>query len=230
MGNFGSRISRQLVRTAVALVLAGVVILIVWRFLPLDVWVEQFARTVDGMGPWAKPIYAAVYAVALVLCAPGAPFSVGAGLVWGMAGWPVTWAGAVLGACGCFVVARYALARRVRPMVLARPMLVAMDQAVAEEGWRFVLLLRLNPLLPFNVQNYTCGVTRIGFWPYAIATAVGIVPNSLLHVYFGALGRDAMAGGGAGWLQFGVLALGIAMTVAASAIVGRKVRSVLARS
>ena len=113
-----------------------------------------------------------------------------------------------------------------RPLVTGRPTLAALDQAVADEGWLIVLLLRLNPLVPFNVQNYTFGVTRIGFWPFAVATAIGIVPNTAMHVYFGVLGRDAA---GAGPWQWGVLAAGLVMTTAASIVVGRKVNTVLAQ-
>ena len=209
-----------------AAVLVGAAALLAWRYVPIEAWVEQFARTIDGLGPWAPVIYASTYAAAMVLGAPGAPFSVGAGLVWGMAGLPVTLAGATMGACGCFLVSRHVLSRRVRPLVAARPLLAALDRAVTEEGWRIVLLVRLNPLVPFNVQNYTFGVTQIRFWPYAVATAVGVSPNTALHVYFGMLGRDAA---GAGPWRWGVLAAGLVMTAIASWVVGRKVRAVLAR-
>ena len=46
-------------------------------------------------------------------------------------------------------------------------------------GWKIVALLRLNPLVPFNLQNYFFGVTDIGFWPYAAATFFGIMPGAL---------------------------------------------------
>jgi len=205
---------------------------LVWRSLPIEVWIEQFTRTIDGLGPWAPVLFGASYSLALIFGLPGAPFSMGAGLVWGMAGLPVTLAGATLGACGCFLVSRHVLQHRVRPLVAARPMLTALDQAVADEGWRIVLLLRLNPLVPFNVQNYTFGVTRVGFWPYVVATAIGIVPNTALHVYFGVLGRDAADVGqaGPGLWRWGVLAAGLVMTALASAAVGRKVQAVLVRS
>lgn len=230
-------VSVALRRTVIAAALVVATVLIAGRTLPIDAWVVQFARAIEGLGPWAPVLFGMCYAVALIFCLPGAPFSVGAGLVWGMAGLPVTLAGATLGACGCFFVSRHLLSRWVRPLIAARPKLAALDQAVADEGWRIVLLLRLNPLLPFNVQNYTFGATRIGFWPYAAATAVGIVPGTALHVYFGVLGRDAAGVGQAGVEQaghglwrWGVLAAGLVMTALASAVVGRKVRAVLARS
>ena len=216
-------------RLAILVAVLCAILVLGWRTVPAAAWVEHFARFIDGWGPWATVIYGAVYAIALVFCVPGAPFSVGAGLVWGMAALPLTWAAALLGACGCFLVSRYGLAGRVRPLVAGRPMLRALDQAVTEEGWRIVLLLRLNPLLPFNVQNYTFGVTRIGLWPYAAATAAGIVPGTALHVYFGVLAREAANESGAGLWRWVVLATGLAMTIMASAVMGRKVRAVLAR-
>ncbi len=34
------------------------------------------------------------------------------------------------------------------------------------------MLLRLSPLVPFNLQNYFFGITEIKFWPYVVATFV----------------------------------------------------------
>lgn len=38
----------------------------------------------------------------------------------------------------------------------------AVDRAVAEGGWRIVLLCRLSPLFPFALSNYLFGVTGTG--------------------------------------------------------------------
>jgi uncharacterized membrane protein YdjX (TVP38/TMEM64 family) len=49
----------------------------------------------------------------------------------------------------------------------------AIDKAIGEQGWKIVGLLRLSPLIPFNLSNYFYGVTGVGFWPYVLASAVG---------------------------------------------------------
>ena len=60
---------------------------------------------------------------------------------------------------------------------------------MSEQGWKIVLLLRLSPVVPFNVQNYLFGITRIGFAQYALATAIGILPGASLFISIGAFGH-----------------------------------------
>lgn len=199
-------------------------------FLPVEAGVAAFVEWVQGFGPAAPWLFALTYAVALVFCAPGAPFSIGAGLVFGFSAVPFAMLGATLGACGCFLVSRYLLRRRVRRVLEGRAALQTLDRAVTAEGWRVVFLLRLNPLIPFNVQNYFFGVTQIRFWPYAAATAVGIIPGLVLHVYLGVLGRSAEAGGGrAGVWRWVLAGIGLAATGLITMLLARKARTVLTK-
>ena len=50
------------------------------------------------------------------------------------------------------------------------PKFKAVDQAIETEGWKIVFLIRLSPVLPFNVMNYALGLTGVKFWHYAIAS------------------------------------------------------------
>ena len=51
------------------------------------------------------------------------------------------------------------------------------DQAIREQGWKIVLLLRLSPLIPFNLLNYALGLTSIPVHQYVAATLVGTMPG-----------------------------------------------------
>ena len=125
-----------------------------------------------------------------------------------------------------FLAARYVLRERVRALLVGRPRLLAIDRAVAEEGWKIVALLRLSPAVPFNLQNYLFGATAVPLSHYVAATAIGIVPGSLLYVYLGVLARAARQGGGAGapleWLLSGI---GLLATLAAVILVARKAKA-----
>jgi membrane protein DedA with SNARE-associated domain len=85
--------------------------------------------------------------------------------------------GATLGSSLAFLIARYLLRERIKRALHKRPKFKAVDEAVSEDGWRIVLLLRLSPLVPFNLQNYFFGITEIKFWQYMVATFVGIIPR-----------------------------------------------------
>jgi len=197
-----------------------------WLF-PVQDWVQAFSAWIGGLGVWGVLIYAAAYAGALVVLLPAAPFTIGAGLIYGLWGFPVALGSATLGASLAFLVSRYLVRGRVARLFAGRPGLRAIDRAVGEEGWRVVALLRLSPLVPFNLQNYACGASSIGFWPYVAATGAGIAPGCLLYVYLGVASRAASGGGGA--LRWALVALGLAATVAVTLLVGRRARAVLAR-
>ena len=70
----------------------------------------------------------------------------------------------------------------------------AIADAVDEEGWRIVALLRFASPTPSSVQNYVFGVTRIGFWPYTLASLVFVIPQTVFYVYLGSVGRSLLLG------------------------------------
>ncbi len=197
-----------------------------WLF-PVQAWVQAFSAWIGGLGVWGALIYAVTYAGALVVLLPAAPFTVGAGLIYGLWGFPLALVSATLGASLAFLVSRHLLRGRVARLIASRPGLRAIDRAVGEEGWRVVALLRLSPLVPFSLQNYACGASSIGFWPYVAATGLGIAPGCLLYVYLGMAGRAASDAGGA--LRWALVALGLAATAAVTLLVARRARAVLAR-
>jgi uncharacterized membrane protein YdjX (TVP38/TMEM64 family) len=54
-------------------------------------------------------------------------------------------------------------------------------------------MLRLSPVLPFNLQNYFYGLNSIRFWPCLLASWISMLPATLLYVYVGYLGRTGVA-------------------------------------
>jgi rhodanese-related sulfurtransferase len=76
----------------------------------------------------------------------------------------------------------------------ARGRLKQLVDGVEAEGWRFVALTRLVPLVPFNLLNYALGLTRIRLSHYTIATAVCMAPGAAAYAWLGYAGREAAAG------------------------------------
>ena len=202
-------------------------VLAAWWLLPVQAWVQPFAEWIGGLGVWGVLIYGVAYAAALVVLLPATPFTLGAGLIYGFWGFPLALLSATFGASLAFLVSRYLLRGRVARLIAGRPRLRAIDHAVGKEGWRVVALLRLSPLMPFSLQNYACGASSIGFWPFAAATGVGIMPGCLMNIYLGAAGRAAS--GGIGPLRWALVGLSLSATVAVTLLVGRRARAVLAR-
>src|SRR5919109_2285188 len=195
-----------------------------WLLLPVSEWVHAFVNWIDKLGAWAVVIFAAAYVLGTVLLAPGSAMSVAAGLAFG--GWaiPLVLVAATTGASLAFLIARHFARDMVERVIEERPQLKAVDKAVNEEGWKVVALLRLSPLVPFNLQNYAFGLTRIRFWPYAAATFAGIIPGTVLYVYFGMIGRAAVSDGSGGPLRWILFGAGLAATLTVAILVTRKAR------
>src|SRR5262249_3259422 len=98
--------------------------------------------------------------------------------------------------------------------------------------FKIVLLLRLSPVFPFNVLNYALGLTRIKFWPYVLASWLGMLPGTVMYVYLGsALGSLAKLGSepaeeGIGQKAFFWFCL--AATVVVTVVITRMARRTLA--
>jgi len=82
-----------------------------------------------------------------------------------------------------------------------------------------VALARLSPLLPFGAQNYFFGVTKVRRRHYLLATAIAILPGTVVYAFLGASGRALMDGGDP--LRWTMLAIGIIASIALTVFLGR---------
>ena len=70
------------------------------------------------------------------------------------------------------------------------PQAAAIDRAIQKNGFKVVVLLRLQPVLPFNMLNYALGLTSIRLRDYALASWIGMLPATVLYVYLGSIMND----------------------------------------
>lgn len=194
-------------------------------------YVPAFAERVHALGAWGPAAFVAGYVLATVAGIPGSLLTLAAGAIFGLwAGVLWVFLGATLGASAAFLVGRYLARGLVERRVAGNPRFAAIDRAIAADGRRIVFLLRLSPAVPFTLLNYLLGLTRVRFSDF-VAASVGMIPGTLLYVYYGKLAGDvaAAAGGGAprGAGYYAVLALGLAATVAATALITRAARRAL---
>jgi len=211
---------------ALLLGLLLVALAIVWVALPVREWVQSLIASIRELGAAGAAIYALAYIVLVVLLAPAEVMTIAAGLIYGAWAFPLVIVSATAGAALAFLVSRYLARDMVLRLIEKRPSLQAVDKTIDEEGWKVVMLLRLNPLVPFNLQNYFFGAMRMGFVPYAVATFFGIMPGTAAYVYIGTLGQVATGPGGS-TVKIVFLVLGLAATVVLIFIISRKARAKL---
>jgi uncharacterized membrane protein YdjX (TVP38/TMEM64 family) len=203
------------------------------RALPIDQWLTAFNEWVGSLGAWGILIFIIVYVIATVLLVPGSALTVGAGFIFGL-GWGLLAVslGSTVGAALAFLIARFVAREKITSMAKKNESFGRIDAAIGEQGAKLVFLLRLSPLIPFNLSNYFYGLTAVKFWPYALASWIGMLPGTLLYVYLGTVGRaglQAASGTDAGRspLEWTLLGVGLAATVAVTIWVTRIARQAL---
>lgn len=139
----------------------------------------------------SAPIFAAVsyvliYAAAVAVSFPGASFlTIAGGFLFGAIGGTLFAAfAATLGAILIFLAARTSSLGDIL-VERAGPRVQRLRQGFLEEGFAYLLFLRLVPLFPFWLVNLAAALFGMRLVPYVAATAIGILPGSFVFAYFG---------------------------------------------
>src|SRR5437773_9908349 len=181
--------SQSVGRRLVALIAILIALFLAMQFLPVHEWLRSFNDWVTRMGVVVIFIFFGVYAVATVLLAPGSILTIGAGFAFGLSkGFLAVSAGSTLGAALAFLVARSIARDRIEAMAKGNDRFQRIDSAIGEQGAKIIFLLRLSPVIPFNLSNYLYGLTGVKFWPYVFASWIGMMPATFLYVFIGTAG------------------------------------------
>lgn len=190
------------------IVLGGVFLVRIFglqKILNLDNLADLKAQ-IESFGPLAPVVFIAGYILAVIFFVPGLPITILGGIAFGPL-WGTVYVSiaSTIGVALTFLIARYGARGMVERWVLENPKLAKIDQAIARHGWRIVMITRLVPLFPFNLQNYAYGLTRIGFWSYLLTSWPCMLPATAAYTFAG----GALSEGG-GDIQRTMTYLGVA--------------------
>lgn len=139
-------------------------------------------------------LYMALTAVGCVLLAlPGVTFAIAAGVLFGPVWGTLACAlAATLGACAAFLAGRYFLKDAVKPMLERSPLLRRLlFEGAGRSDLYLLMVTRLVPLFPYNLQNFAYGVTDIRFSRYALYSALFMLPGTAVYTVAAAGVADA---------------------------------------
>ena len=164
----------------------------------INEYLTWFIGYVESLGPAGPASFMALYVLLEILAVPAIPLTMSAGAIFGPAqGTAMVSVSATLAATASFLIARYALRDRIGAVAEKYPKWRAIDDAVGEDSFRVVALLRLSPLLPFALSNYLYGLTSVKLRPYVLASWLGMLPGTFAYVSAGSVGRTMMEAGNA---------------------------------
>jgi uncharacterized membrane protein YdjX (TVP38/TMEM64 family) len=218
---------------AVAIVAVVVALVMATQRFDLQALLRDALTWISGLGPVGALIFVSLYILACVLLLPGSILTLGAGVVFGVVNGSIAVSiGATLGATCAFLAGRYLARDWVAKRIAGKEKFKAVDEAVAREGWKIVLLTRLSPVFPFNLLNYAFGLTQVSIRHYFFASWLGMIPGTVMYVYIGSLAGDLASLGAGGhtrtlgeWILYGV---GLLATITVTVFVTRLARKALA--
>ena len=156
---------------------------------------ENITNFLEQYGIFAPLIFIFIYALATVLFLPGLILTILAGVLFGpILGTISAITGATIGASLAFLNARYIANEKIENLIEGSK-LEFIKKSVEEEGWKFVAFTRLVPLFPFNLLNYSFGLTNIKLREYIWSSFIFMLPGTFAYVYLGFTSTEILNGG-----------------------------------
>ncbi|WP_433633467.1 TVP38/TMEM64 family protein [Nocardia sp. CA-120079] len=172
-----------------ALLVGGAALFTAAMLVPLPT-PQQMQDWATSVGPIFPLLFFVVHALVTVAPVPRTVLTVSAGVLFGPALGIVLAASATTVSAALAILLVRALDRDRVAAHLTHPAVRSIDERLERRGWLAVGSLRLIAFAPFSVINYCCALSSIRFWPYLIATVIGILPGTIGTVILG----DALTG------------------------------------
>ena len=197
-------------------------------------WLAPFVLELTQGGPGAPVLFTLLYIAAAVSLAPAFFLTVAAGAMFGV------WRGSLIvfiaASLGASVV--WALGSRLATLawmqrVTRDPRVAAVRDAIRGESVWIMFLLRLSPLVPYNILNYALALSGVRYVDYLIAL-IGMIPAIIMYTYYGKVVGDvaALAAGVSpprGPEYYALLAVGLIAIIVSTTMITRAARRAMAR-
>lgn len=197
-------------------------------------WLADIVLRITQLGPWAPVLFVLIYVVGTVLLAPSFFLTVAAGAMFGVwRGSIVVFIGASLGASSVYALVSPMAESRWLARITRDRRVAAVRNAVAGEGVWLMFLLRLSPLIPFNILNYTLALSGVRYRDFAFGF-LGMIPAIFMYTYYGKVVGDvaALAAGVApprGPEYYALLAVSLVAIVISTTMIARAARRAVER-
>lgn len=145
---------------------------------------------------YAIPLFLLSHTIAAMVGIPGTALVIAGGAHFGLV-WGTVWSllGATLGAIAAFYLARSILRSWVYRRFHDHPLMHRINHLSDRHPMRCVLAVRFIPISPFSIVNFLFGLTVIDIKPYALGTAIGIIPGTIGYTWLGVTGQTVLGGG-----------------------------------
>lgn len=155
--------------------------------------IDEITKFIKGVqeNHFAPLIYISIYIVGVVLAVPGTALTIIAAPIFGFwMGLFLVVIGSNLGCQITFFISRLLGKDFVEKFIKSESFVDKTSKKVEENGFLFMIYLRLIPIFPFNGVNYLSGITKVKYRDYTLASFLGMLPGTALYVYLSYTAAD----------------------------------------
>lgn len=155
--------------------------------------INEMKSYIASFGIFAPLVFIALFAIATVLFVPGLPITILSGILFG-AFWGGIYViiGSTIGVSAAFLIGRYLGRDFVKKIAEKNNKLAKLDEYIKNQGNTILIISRLIPIFPFNLQNYAYGITDIKFSIYFWYSLIFTLPGIFIYTSFGALAYSSI--------------------------------------
>ncbi|HEY4467605.1 MAG TPA: TVP38/TMEM64 family protein [Klebsiella sp.] len=133
-------------------------------------------------GTFGYTLYILLFIVATLFLIPGSLLVIAGGVIFGpLSGTLLSLLAATLASSLSFLFARWLGRELLLKYVGQTAIFQAIEKGIARYGSDFLILTRLIPLFPYNIQNYAYGLTAIPFWSFTFISAITTLPGIFIY-------------------------------------------------
>ena len=148
--------------------------------------VENLRQFVEGFGPWAPFAYVLIYTISAPIPLLGTVISAAGGLLFGvLAGTILAVLSATFSSLIPFFLSRSFGREWVQKRIKSDQLKATYQKSEGKGGFLFILMMRLIPVLPWEIQNYVAGLTKVKIPVFLLGTVLGIIPGSFALNFLG---------------------------------------------
>ncbi len=145
---------------------------------------DAFRAMIEEAGAYGYVLFIIIYIISAIFSLPASAITITGGIVFGpVLGAILSLTGATLGALAAFIVARYIARDFIVNKFGDNVIFKKVEAGVAKNGRDFLMITRLVPIFPYNIQNYAYGVTNINIVMYTVLSFITMMPGAFIYAY-----------------------------------------------
>ncbi|MDH0313012.1 TVP38/TMEM64 family protein [Klebsiella pasteurii] len=151
-------------------------------FAELVTHFDRLREAIRQSGAFGYTLYILLFIVATLFLIPGSILVIAGGVIFDpLAGTLLSLLAATFASSLSFLFARWLGRELLLKYIGQTTIFQAIEKGIARSGADFLILTRLIPLFPYNIQNYAYGLTAIPFWTFTFISALTTLPGIFIY-------------------------------------------------